>query len=102
MNVGGGVVKYVVCIIWGFVGYFGAGGVYACGCCTVMESIAKRSSDFASISAILASACVARLAYLVTASVMESSSVFLSVVCIVTPNYCPIIVPLPYVILSSY
>ena len=54
MNGGGGVVKYAVCIGWGFVGYCGGGGVYACGCCTVMDSIAKRSSNFASISAILA------------------------------------------------
>ena len=66
MNGGGGVVKYAVCIGWGFVGYCGDGGVYACGCCAVMESIAKRSSNFPPISSILASACVARSAYLVT------------------------------------
>ena len=62
MNSAGGVVKYAVCIGWGFVGYCGSGGMYAFGCCAVMESIAKRSSDFASISAILASARVARSA----------------------------------------
>ena len=67
-----------------------------------MENITKRSSNFASILFILASACVARSAYLVTASVRESSSVFVSVVCIATPNYWPIVVPPPSVILSSY
>ena len=102
MNGGGGVVKYAVCIVWEFVGYSGGGGMCACGCCAVMESIAKRSSDFASISAILASARVARSAYLVTASVRESYSVFVSVVCIATPNSWPIVVPPPSVILSSY
>ena len=70
MNGGGGVVKYAVYIGWGFAGYCcGGGGVYVCGCCAVIESIAKRSSNSASISAILASARVARSAYLVTASV---------------------------------
>ena len=102
MNGGGGVLKYAVCIGWGFVGYCGGGGVYACGCCVVVESIAKHSSNFASISAILASARVARSAYLVNASVRESSSVFVSVVCIATPNSWTIVVPPPSVILSSY
>ena len=102
MNGGGGVVKYDVCIGLEFVGYPCGGGVYACGCCAVMESIAKRSSNFASISAILASARVARSSYLVTASVRDSSSVFVSVACIATPNYWPIVVPPPSVILSSY
>ena len=60
---GGGVVKYAVFIGWGFYGYCGGGGVYVCGCCAVIESIAKRSSNFSSISAILASARVARSAY---------------------------------------
>ena len=102
MNGGGGVVKYAVCIGCGFARYSGSGGVYVCGCCAFIESIAKRSSNFSSISAILASARVARSAYLVTASVREFSSVFVSVVCIATPNYWPIVVPPPSVILSSY
>ena len=59
LNVGGGVVKYTVCIGYGFAGYCGGGGVYVCGCCAVIENIAKRSSNFASISAIFASARVA-------------------------------------------
>ena len=62
MNGGGGVVKYAVCIGWGLSGYCGGGCVYVCGCCAVMESIAKRYSNFASISAILDSARVARSA----------------------------------------
>ena len=101
MNGGGGVVKYAVFIGWGFSGYCGGGGVYACGCCAVMGSIVERYSNFASISAILASARVARSAYLVTASVRESSSVFVSVVCIATPNSWPNVVPSHSVILSS-
>ena len=51
MNSGDDVVKYAVCIGWEFVGYPGGGGVYAYGCFAVMESIAKRSSNFASIFA---------------------------------------------------
>ena len=81
MNGGGGVVKYAVCMGCGFSGYCGGGGAYVCGCCAVIEIIAKRSSNFASISAIFVSAHVARSAYLVTASMSESSSVFVSVAC---------------------
>ena len=73
MNGGGGVVKYAVCIGYGFAGYYGGGGAYVCGYCVVIESITKRSSKFASISTIFASDSVARSAYLVTASVSESS-----------------------------
>ena len=99
---GGGIVKYAVCIGWGFAGYCGGGDVYVCGCCAVIESIAKRSSNFASIFAIFASARVAHSAYLVTASVSESSSVFVSVACIAIPNSWPIFVPPTSVILSLY
>ena len=46
MNGGGGVVKYSVCIGCGFAGYCGGRGAYVCGCCAVIDSIAKRSSNF--------------------------------------------------------
>ena len=85
-----------------FSGYCGGGGVYDCGCCAVIESLAKCSSNFVSISDIFASAHVARSAYLVTALVSEYSSVFVSVACIAIPNSFPIVVPSPSVILSSY
>ena len=61
MNGGGGVVKYAVCIGCGFARYSGGGGAYVCGCCAFIESIAKRSSNFASISAIFSSAVLSSL-----------------------------------------
>ena len=49
MNGEGGVVKYAVYVVWGFAVYCGGGGVYVCGCCAAIQSIVKRSSNFASI-----------------------------------------------------